>query len=431
MGNPMQWLVMILLTLVGVHMNFFSSAHAQCPALGRDTTCGAVVTVTKNGATVATTGQGPYDGSDDTLVGVNNNSGKLVRALGLSSTLPIFGFDGDGITTFGAPGNPNPASFGYGGPNAYFTNVSTDRKSGLVNFITPISAGGTAYFSLENALGSAVSCSAVLNGSVPKPGGGSPTISTMFTPNMGLSLTQAAQDCGFTGFNWMQKVTQLPDPNPFTANNGGAPVKLTGASVPFNDPPPGGGLTGSNDFSYPFYCSGTDFNAGQLCARTNTSLQYSDTPKDVCIPNPDGTPSPAFLNDPALAAACGNKTSGPSSFIAFSTDLVGILSSFVVGTDCISLKTCVDLGIGFSWTDDFNGNAGNALVLKNGVPADLTSGIGGVAILDYSANTDYQFGLPITITNVVVDVPEPQSIPIMILGVLTLWIVGRKKPHVQ
>lgn len=70
-------------------------ANAQCPAVGADTTCGTVITITNSGASVSSTGQGPYDGSHDILVGVINNSSQPIFALGLTSGLAIFGFDGD------------------------------------------------------------------------------------------------------------------------------------------------------------------------------------------------------------------------------------------------------------------------------------------------------------------------------------------------
>jgi YVTN family beta-propeller protein len=134
-------------------------ANAQCPAFGADTTCGTIITLTNTGATVTTTGQPPYDTydgiiGDDTLVGVVNNSNTPITSLGLSSSLDIFGFDGDGIDTYGAPGNALDNT-GYGGPNAYFTNISQDATTGTVNFIVPIATGGgTAYFSLENQVSS-------------------------------------------------------------------------------------------------------------------------------------------------------------------------------------------------------------------------------------------------------------------------------------
>jgi hypothetical protein len=131
---------------------FASAASAQCPAVGNDTGCGFVITVTDTGKTIAATGQGPYDGSDDTLIGVINNSFLPVTILDLSSANAIFSFDGDGIDTFIAVSNARDNT-GYGGPNAYFTNISADQTSGRVNFVTPIApGGGTTFFSLEGDL---------------------------------------------------------------------------------------------------------------------------------------------------------------------------------------------------------------------------------------------------------------------------------------
>ena len=192
-------------------------AVAQCPAVGQDTTCRIIITVTNSGATINLTGQGPYDGVEDTLIGVVNKSRLPVSSLGLKSSLTIFGFDGDGIDTFGIAGNARDNT-GYGGPNAFFTNISADQTSGTVNFITPIAAnGGTAFFSLEEALTSATACSTLINHAVPKPPGGGTQISTTFTPNLGFTLAQAAQLCGFIEFDWQQTITSLPLPSPFFA----------------------------------------------------------------------------------------------------------------------------------------------------------------------------------------------------------------------
>ncbi len=49
------------------------AASAECPGFGADTSCGSIITITQTGATVTQTGMGPYDGSDDTLIGVVNN----------------------------------------------------------------------------------------------------------------------------------------------------------------------------------------------------------------------------------------------------------------------------------------------------------------------------------------------------------------------
>ena len=99
---------------------------------------------------------GPYDGADDTQVGVLNNSSMTLNSLTLGggNVSNIFGFDLDGIDTFGAPGNSRDTGplGGYGGPVTYFTNVNKADTMGTANFIGGLGAnGGTTYFSLENA----------------------------------------------------------------------------------------------------------------------------------------------------------------------------------------------------------------------------------------------------------------------------------------
>src|SRR5271154_3984017 len=77
-----------------------------CPAVGYDTECGIVIDITNSGVTITATGQGPYDGVDDTLVGLTNNTtSTTIKSVFLSSKTDIGGFDGDGIAT-----NPNPTS---------------------------------------------------------------------------------------------------------------------------------------------------------------------------------------------------------------------------------------------------------------------------------------------------------------------------------
>lgn len=148
-------------------------AGAQpCPAVGLDSTCGFIINIPASGpATVTATGQGPFDGLDDTLVGVTNNSTSTIGSLFLSSNTDIGGFDADGIQT-----NPNPTSGlpGLGrtttGPNGtgYEGSISTTGNANLtgpldtfsdnlgtsldVNFPGGIAPGGSAFFSLEEAL---------------------------------------------------------------------------------------------------------------------------------------------------------------------------------------------------------------------------------------------------------------------------------------
>jgi hypothetical protein len=76
----------------------------QCPEVDKDTGCGFLIKVTNSGVTIAQdASQGPYDGEDDTLVGIVNESSKPVSEIALSSSGDIFGVDGDGMCDSPAP----------------------------------------------------------------------------------------------------------------------------------------------------------------------------------------------------------------------------------------------------------------------------------------------------------------------------------------
>jgi hypothetical protein len=149
----------------------------QCPAVGLDTSCAVLIWIDPTGAVNILTdpSQGPYDGVEDTLVGVQNDSPFFIPYLDLSSpTLPIFGFDGDGLCV-ATPAPPGCAfgPTGYEGPGTSFSNIAPDLRSGRVNFGpagAPICTGaglpptGSAYFSLEEDLATGA-FTANLNGS--------------------------------------------------------------------------------------------------------------------------------------------------------------------------------------------------------------------------------------------------------------------------
>ncbi|TDQ00653.1 RHS repeat-associated protein [Labedaea rhizosphaerae] len=143
----------------------------ECPAIGLDTSCGVLIQVADGQTNIYNdASQGPYDGADDTLTGVVNNSSRPVSSLQLSSNTDLFGFDGDGLCTVSPQPDGCPLGVtGYEGPNTSFSNVSADATGGVVNFTTPLQPGETAYFSLEEAL----TATAVFSGgpSVTEQGG--------------------------------------------------------------------------------------------------------------------------------------------------------------------------------------------------------------------------------------------------------------------
>lgn len=139
-----------------------ASATGVCPAIGASSVCSTLITITDTeggGFTLTATlpvGGVPYDGSEDSLIGVVNASSSIIYSLYLTGN-NIFGFESDGMcsSTYssGVTGtnsctgetlDPN----GYGGN---FVNFSiTDASAGNVLFVGGLAAGGgTQYFSLE------------------------------------------------------------------------------------------------------------------------------------------------------------------------------------------------------------------------------------------------------------------------------------------
>ncbi len=124
--------------------------------------CTILITLNADGS-ITTTFPNPspsYDqGLDDNLIGVVNNTNKVVTAVQLTSaTVPIFGLEDDGVCglpgwTFSALGpNPNCAiatdPHGYGPAGINFTIFNVN--SGIVSFGNGgIAPGGNAFFSLE------------------------------------------------------------------------------------------------------------------------------------------------------------------------------------------------------------------------------------------------------------------------------------------
>ncbi len=132
------------------------AAGTICPGFTGDpivdpSGCNSIITVTNGGIAIATVDLTPYDGSDDQLVGVVNNSSSAVTAIPLSGS-GIFGFEGDGICSgsfIAASYCTSADSTGYG-PNGVTFTV-TDFNNGVVNFSPGIAPGATGFFSLEQA----------------------------------------------------------------------------------------------------------------------------------------------------------------------------------------------------------------------------------------------------------------------------------------
>jgi hypothetical protein len=132
----------------------------QCPAIAASPGCEILLVVNPDN-TVSVDGDpsvGPFDGSDDTLVGIVNDSATAVKAVTVSgpgSGLSLF--DGDGIcsgdygTWNGSSGCPYGPT-GYEGPGTSFVTSPSLPDSAEVDFAGGLGPGKSAYFSLEGAL---------------------------------------------------------------------------------------------------------------------------------------------------------------------------------------------------------------------------------------------------------------------------------------
>ncbi len=268
-----------------------NAAFPQCPAVNRDASCQFLITVTGKGVQVTQDpAQGPYDGEDDALIGIQNASSKAISAIPLSAENALFGFEVDGLCSPGTapiapgcvvltrnsagtptahPGAPCPpeteacgfqppagepagvtypsgfngygangdAVTGYEGPTSWFSSIAPTFNSGTVNFSPALAPGASTYFSLESpptgktiTVGTPSSLTTVLSG-------GGQTGATV-TVAAGTPVTDAATVGGTGAGSASGEVTYAIYKDPactaLAAQAGGAPVTngVGGPSTP-------------------------------------------------------------------------------------------------------------------------------------------------------------------------------------------------------
>jgi hypothetical protein len=183
-----------------------------------------------------------------------------------------------------------------------------------------------------------------------------PSMTATFTPNFGLTLSEAAGQCGFLFFNWQQLITNLPSSSAvFQVGN---PTSLT-APPAFLDPPPGGYTYcipkfGSPCNQYPFYWN--PYTTG-----IQSLINYETVNTLSFVDNPGG----------------GGLPSG--SFLGFITQLVGICNA-TPSPFCSSPGGPSVPLFQWSWTDTFNGTSGGISTTYNMLPLDSGSGTGSIGI---------------------------------------------------
>src|SRR5665213_1309305 len=234
----------------------------QCPAVDLDTGCQFLVNVTDSETNIETDpSQTAYEGSDDALIGVVNNSSKPISSIPFAAEIELFGFEADGICDVSSPapgcvvlpkntngetntnagkpcppetedcgfappaGEPAGITFpgeiaaigegangdpvtGYEGPTSWFTGIGAvgpyATGKGVVNFSPALAPGASTYFSLESppagGFGTATSLATSLSGGGQS--GASITVvqGTPVTDSAGLSGANAATATGTVSF---------------------------------------------------------------------------------------------------------------------------------------------------------------------------------------------------------------------------------------
>ena len=233
----------------------------ECPAVFDDTGCQYLIQVNNGTETVLNDpNQGPYEGAEDSLIGVLNNSSSPVSELPLAVPgSDLFGFDGDGICDAGGPPIPSgcapqpgtpagtdctqgaggtcafpvpsgePAGYiepagssgvpqnGYEGPTTWFSNVSADTSSGVVHFSPPIPPGGSTYFSLEEP---PANTTIGVGGTAPLPGGMSPPTVTSTGANFSALVNPNGQaTTGYFQYGLDLKYSKLGGSGPDYTNS--------------------------------------------------------------------------------------------------------------------------------------------------------------------------------------------------------------------
>ena len=262
-----------------------SAPFTECPAIGAAASCDVLVQITDGGNKILDDpSQGPYDGSDDTLIGVVNNSSATVSSLALSANTNLFGFDGDGLCVYSPiqPGCPF-GSTGYEGPGTSFSGVNQSATGGVVSFAAGLAPGATAYFSLEQRLAASA---VVAGGPSAAEQGHAPNASQHSTTcHVGQPVNCA------TGDFWHQFTD-------FTVPGRGVPLifqRTFDASAAATDGSLGFGWTDSYAMSLAVDATGaatiTQENGAQVVFQPNGAGGFTAAPRVLAtlVSNPDGT----------------------------------------------------------------------------------------------------------------------------------------------
>jgi hypothetical protein len=358
-----------------------TAPFTQCPAVGRDTSCGTLITINSDGsATVSVDPTQPsMNPTDGALVGVVNDSSAIMSSIALSGT-GIFAFDGHGLCA--AVNTPclNPTEYGptgYEGPGTSFS--VTDASDGTLNFPGGFYPGKSTYFSLETSpftvgtvnLGPGISLSALpitgVAGVAPAPtvtvasftDGYSTADPTEFTATIawgdGDTTTGMVSQLGGSGNPYQVTgshtyATKGTYPTTITVTDSALPLintaMATGSASVTVPPISAAGVTIGNQKSGKAFTVGvatfTDANPGALVGDFTASIQWGDGGTSSGTITQPGLPGTVFdVAGTHTYAASGSFTvavtvSDGEGSNATVTDMVSVANAVIkcAGTGC-------------------------------------------------------------------------------------------------
>ena len=130
-----------------------------CPAVGASPSCQVLLDINPDGtiSVYSDSAVGNYDGADDTLVGIRNDSGQPAPAITVTGPgSGLGGLDGDGLCSYSVAGCPFGPT-GYEGPGTAIVTDPANLDHTEVDFAAAgLAPGAATYFSLEGNLSTAV-----------------------------------------------------------------------------------------------------------------------------------------------------------------------------------------------------------------------------------------------------------------------------------
>jgi hypothetical protein len=412
--------VLVLLfsvTMLGMVLLLASNAGAaeftQCPPVYKDTGCQFLVTVSSSGVSVAQdSAQEPYEGAEDALIGVVNNTSGPLSSVPLEAE-GLFSFDGDGLCDPGEmplpsgckplskqpngeavpsgttcagqdgycgfeppPGEPTGVTFegltiagfasngdavtGYEGPGVWFSGIACNDSSGVINFSPALEPGKSAYFSLEEppqgqSLGTSNSSSVT-------------TSLSASTVVQGAPVTDSATVTGCTaasaGGTMSYAVYSNPTCTSLVTQAGEAPVSngVAGASAAETGLAPG-------TYYWQASYNGELRNAASksecgaevlkvLAPTTTTTVQSGAGVTGASLTVPAGT---AVTDQAHIAGALAASATGSVVYRVYKNSTCTLeaspASTATVNAGAVGASSAVDLGVGtYYWKAEYSGD---------------------------------------------------------------------------